>query len=200
MRSLFSQRPFLFLAAAGLALRILLVLLRPGVLGTDEVIYDPLGWELATSGRYVLDGTPATWPPGYPAFLALIYRLFGHSLLAVGLVQSVLDVVVGTILAGFGARRFGLRAGQIIFALWMFLPMRALLPSLLISEATFIVFFVAALVVFDIRGWRAAILNGVLWAAILYTRPVAVAAVLAVAAGRWHCEQWRALVPLGLAA
>ncbi|MFH1011733.1 MAG: hypothetical protein V1784_10940, partial [bacterium] len=27
-----------------------------------------------------------------------------------------------------------------------------------------------------------------------------VAAVLALAAGRWHCEKWRALVPLGLAA
>ncbi|MBM3324882.1 MAG: hypothetical protein FJY66_04365, partial [Calditrichaeota bacterium] len=200
MRNLLSQRPFLLLAASGLAVRILLVLLRPGVLGTDEVIYDPLGWELAASGRYILDGMPATWPPGYPVFLALIYRLFGHSIVAVGIVQSVLDVLAATILAGFGAKHFGLRAGRIIFALWMLLPMRALLPSLLISEATFIVFFVAALTTFQLRGWGAAMLKGLLWAAILYTRPVAAAAVLVLAAGRWQWEKWRALVPLALAA
>jgi len=200
MRELFSRCFFLVLTFGGLALRIALVLLRPGILGTDEVIYDPLGWELATSGRYMLDGMPATWPPGYPAFLALIYSLFGHSIVAAGVVQSLLDVVAGVILAGFGARRFGSRAGKAVLALWMFLPMRALLPSLLISEATFIPLFVAALVIFGLRGWTAAVLNGVLWAAILYTRPVAMAAVVVLALGRLSYEKWRTLVPVALTA
>ncbi len=200
LRSLFSQRLFLLLAAGGLGLRLLLALLRPGILGTDEVIYDPLGWGLAASGRYILDGAPATWPPGYPAFLALIYSVFAHSTVAVGIVQSLLDIIIGAVLAAFGARRFGMRTGQVVFALWMFVPMRALLPSLLISEATFIFFFVAALAIFRVRGWAAAILNGLLWAAILCTRPVAAAAVFVLAAGRWHYEKWQAFVPVCLAA
>jgi hypothetical protein len=200
LRSLFSQRLFLFLAAGGLALRILLVLLRPSLLGADEVIYDPLGWGLASSGRYILDGTPATWPPGYPAFLALIYSIFGHSTVAAGIVQSLLDILTGAILAALGTRRFGMRTGEVIFALWMFVPMRALLPSLLISEASFLLFFVAALAIFSVRGWGAAILNGLLWTAILYTRPVAAAAVLVLAVGRWYYEKWRALVPVCMTA
>jgi len=198
MRELFSRPFFFVLALGGLALRVALVLLRPGILGTDEVIYDPLGWALATSGRYMLDGMPATWPPGYPAFLALIYSLFGHSIVAAGVVQSLLDIITGGVLAGFGTRRFGLRAGKAVFALWMLLPMRALLPSLLISEATFIPLFVVALVVFSLRGWTAAILNGVLWAAILYTRPVAMAAVIVLGLGRLSYEKWRTLIPIGL--
>jgi hypothetical protein len=195
-----SRRSFLMLACAGLLLRLLLVIFRPGILGTDEVIYDPLGWSLASEGRYLLDGNPATWPPGYPAFLAVIYLVFGHSSAAVGVFQSLLDVLAGIILASLGARHFGTRAGLTILALWMFLPARAILPSLLISEATFLVFFIIALVLFSKRGWIEAVLNGFLWAAILYTRPVALLAIIVLAIGRWKYDKWRTLIPIGLAA
>ncbi|MBU1706798.1 glycosyltransferase family 39 protein [bacterium] len=195
-----SRRLFLALACAGLLLRLLLVIFRPGILGTDEVIYDPLGWNLASEGRYLLDGNPATWPPGYPAFLAVIYLVFGHSSVAVGVFQSLLDVLAGIILASLGVRHFGTRAGLTILALWMFLPARAILPSLLISEATFLVFFIIALALFAKRGWVEAIINGVLWAAILYTRPVTLLAIVVLAIGRWKYEKWRTLIPIGLAA
>jgi hypothetical protein len=200
MRELYSRPLFVILAFSGLALRIALILFRPGILGTDEIVYDPLGWTLATSGRYILDGVPATWPPGYPVFLASIYSFFSHSVVVVGVVQSLLDIIAGAALAGFSARRFGLRAGNAIFALWMLVPIRALLPSLLISEATFIPLFILALLSFRMRGWKGALLNGVLWAAILYTRPVAMAAVVVLAIGRLSYEKWRTLVPVGLTA
>ncbi len=194
------RRLFLALACAGLLLRLVLVVFRPGPLGTDEVIYDPLGWSLASQGSYMLDGSAATWPPGYPAFLAVIYLVFGHSPVAAGVFQSLLDVLAGIILASLGARHFGRRAGLTILALWMFLPARAILPSLLISEATFLIFFIIALALFAKRGWIEAVLNGVLWAAILYTRPVALLAIVVLAIGRWKYEKWRTLIPVGLAA
>ncbi len=194
------RRLFLAIAFAGLLLRLLLVIFRPGPLGTDEVIYDPLGWSLASQGRYLLDGSAATWPPGYPAFLAVSYLVFGHSHAAAGVFQSLLDVLAGIILASFGARHFGRRAGLTILALWMFLPARAILPSLLISEATFLIFFIIALALFAKRGWIEAVLNGILWAAILYTRPVALLAIVVLAIGRWKYEKWRTLIPIGLAA
>lgn len=128
-----SWRAYLAIACVGLTLRLILVLFRPGTLGVDEVIYDPLGWELASHGRYILDGAPATWPPGYPAFLAIVYLAFGHSTVAAGIMQSLLDVVAGIVLAGLGAQRFGRRVGFVILALWMFLPMRCIAPALLIQ-------------------------------------------------------------------
>ena len=195
-----SRHLFLTLACAGLLLRLLLVIFRPGTLGTDEVIYDPLGWSLASQGRYLLDGSPATWPPGYPAFLAVVYFVFGHSHVAAGMVQSLLDVLAGIVLASLGVRYFGKGAGLTILALWMFIPARAILPSLLISEATFLVFFITALALFAKRGWIEAILNGFLWAAILYTRPVALLAIVVLAVGRWKYEKWRTLIPVGLTA
>lgn len=191
---------FLALACAGLLLRLLLVIFRPGPLGTDEVIYDPLGWSLASQSCYMLDGSAATWPPGYPAFLAVIYLVFGHSHTAAGVFQSLLDVLAGIILASLGARYFNRRAGLTILALWMLLPARAILPSLLISETTFLIFFIIALALFAKRGWIEAILNGVLWAAIIYTRPVALLAIIVLAVGRWKYEKWRTLIPIGLAA
>lgn len=195
-----SKRTFLLLACAGLAVRVILVVLRPDALGVDEVIYDPLGWELAKHGHYILNGAPATWPPGYPAFLAVVYTVFGHSILLAGILQSLLDTIAGVVLASIGIRYFGRKVGFAVLALWMFLPTRALLPSLLISEATFLPFFIIALAVFRRRGWVAAVLNGILWTAIIYTRPVALAAIIILAMGRWGYEKWRTLLPICLTA
>lgn len=59
----------------------------PDELVSDSAVYHSLGARLASEGSL---GDATYWPPGYPALLALVYTVVGHSLWAVYLVQSLL--------------------------------------------------------------------------------------------------------------
>lgn len=60
----------------------------------DASSYDSLAKSILFRGDYHLDGEPAAfYTPGYPIFLAIIYKIFGVSnFLAVRLVQSILSI------------------------------------------------------------------------------------------------------------
>ena len=56
----------------------------------DEGRYDEVGWSLASGQGFRLEGELTAYaPPGYPAFLALIYAIFGHNLAAARLAQCL---------------------------------------------------------------------------------------------------------------
>lgn len=58
----------------------------------DEIEHDRLAVGIVNSAQYVdSEGRPTSYrPPGYPAFLALIYSAAGRSLLAVRLIQALI--------------------------------------------------------------------------------------------------------------
>lgn len=62
---------------------------------SEASVYDGLAWSLASDGKYVdKDGTPTAFRPvGYPAFLAGIYMVFGHSWTAGGIANALLGTV-----------------------------------------------------------------------------------------------------------
>lgn len=62
---------------------------------SDPAEYDRLAWGLAQGHGYVNeDGAPTAFRPvGYPAFLAAIYVVFGHSFLAAGLANALLGTL-----------------------------------------------------------------------------------------------------------
>src|SRR5262245_48954414 len=77
---------------------------------TDQVGYERLGHVLATTGEYTR--YPDTQPfvpetirtPGYPLFVAAVYRVFGESHMAVALVQAVLFAALTTIVFALTSR------------------------------------------------------------------------------------------------
>src|SRR5687768_3077008 len=72
------NRTYWLLAGVALAARILPVMVR-FVIGSDEGLFLTLGQNLATGLGYTGDGTTAQvdFPPGYPLFAAMVYRLRG---------------------------------------------------------------------------------------------------------------------------
>ena len=89
-------REFAVLAAIvllGFVVRLAYVLtLEPRSLWFDGERYSRLAAGLLEHGGYLTDqGRPtAYWPPGYPLFLAAVYRLFGVDIVAVRVAQCLL--------------------------------------------------------------------------------------------------------------
>ena len=71
-------------------------------LQVDAPTYDELGAAIATSGRWT--DVPPMQPPGFVVILAVVYRVFGHSLLAAK-VLLWLCMVAATLLAGWLTKR-----------------------------------------------------------------------------------------------
>jgi len=119
------QRHLCLAALAGLGLRLVFVFRHPAVTG-DTPIYEELAWNWLHHHVYglVLGGqlTPVdVRVPGYPAFLCVIYALFGASRLAVMLAQAVLDLGTCSLTAALAARLVpeALSRRVAIAALWL---------------------------------------------------------------------------------
>jgi hypothetical protein len=71
------------------------VLSQPETPIADPADYHQIAASLADGHGYVnAAGNPTAWrPPGYPAFLSLIYRISGPSVLAATLVQSLVGAL-----------------------------------------------------------------------------------------------------------
>jgi Dolichyl-phosphate-mannose-protein mannosyltransferase len=108
---------------AGLLLRLWFILHAARIAG-DTLVYGDIAKNWLDHGVYGFTQTDAPpLPtlirlPGYPAFLALCFSLFGREhYTAVMLVQAVLDLLTGLILAALAGRLFGGRAFRA--ALWI---------------------------------------------------------------------------------
>lgn len=105
-----------------LAVRLaLLVFSAPGetVLEGDEPYYDELARGMIANGTYGLDGEPSVHrPPGWPAILAVIYRLMGESRRVVVMWQALFDFGTVMCTAWMAGRLFRSRAATVVgFAL-----------------------------------------------------------------------------------
>ncbi len=101
----------------------------------DGFYFDTLARRMAEGHGYTwgwADGTVtsvAHYPVGYPAFLALVYALLGHSVGAVGLVQALIGTAGVLGFARAAHVSFGARAGRACAwllalhpALWLYTP------------------------------------------------------------------------------
>ena len=145
---------FILVVAGALLVRAIhLLLLRETeffeVLGLDAAHYDRWALEIL-EGRTT--GDPYFQGPLYPHFLALVYGVFGHQVLAVQLVQLGL----GAITTGFvylignfaASRRVGLGAAA-IFALYPF----AIFLDVHLIPATLLCFFATTALYVFLRAW-----------------------------------------------
>lgn len=134
----------------------------------DEASYDAWGLELAAGdwmGEEVFFQEPL-----YPYFLGVLYRIVGHDLLVVRLLQAVLGVLTCWLVARLGRRLAGEWAGVIAGLLFACLPSAVLMPCLLLKPNLHMPLFCAFALVLTRPGpggimrWFAVGLTGALCA------------------------------------
>jgi 4-amino-4-deoxy-L-arabinose transferase-like glycosyltransferase len=152
------RRFFLGTAVAGFALRLFFIVYFPAVTD-DSRIYADLAGNWMQHGIYGLTagGQPEAQAqkqivptdarlPGYPAFLAVIFFVFGAgNFKAVMLVQSLVDLGACLIVADIARRVISARAGQIAFAMASLCPFLANYSAAVLTETLEIFFTAVAL-------------------------------------------------------
>src|SRR5271157_671674 len=144
------RKYFLLVTLAALALRLFLYFRFPHVTG-DSLIYGDIARNWLDHGIYGLshaEGPQPTWIrlPGYPAFLAACFVLFGREHYhAVLLVQIVVDVVACFFIADLARRTRSERTGRIAFLLAALCPFTADYTVAPLAETLSIFFTVVAL-------------------------------------------------------
>ena len=149
MRELIRKGPsfFVVVSLAALALRLLFVFRFPGVV-TDSFVYGDIAKNWLQHGIYGLSGADEISPtyirlPGYPAFLALIFAIFGvDHYRAVLIVQVLVDAGTCFLSADIARRLLGERSGKVAFLLAALCPFLADYSAAALTE-TLEVFFTA---------------------------------------------------------
>jgi 4-amino-4-deoxy-L-arabinose transferase-like glycosyltransferase len=142
-----------FFAAAlllGLAIRLAFVLHFPGVVD-DSRLYADIAMNWLQHGVYAITNSGQVMPtlsrlPGYPAFLAAIFTIFGWgNFRAVLLIQVVFDLGTCLIVADIARRMFSARAAKAALMLTALCPFLANYAAAALTETLEIFFTVLAL-------------------------------------------------------
>jgi 4-amino-4-deoxy-L-arabinose transferase-like glycosyltransferase len=138
-------RFFLLFSAAALLLRLLFIFRFPGVV-TDSFVYGDIAKNWLQHGIYGLSGPDEISPtyirlPGYPAFLAFIFAIFGmEHYRAVLFVQMFVDLGTCLLCADIALRLLGPKAAKIAFVLACLCPFLANYSAAALTE-TLEIFF-----------------------------------------------------------
>jgi len=89
------------------------VINETGIPSSDAASYDSLGLSISKGYGYIYDnGIPDSFrPPFYPAFLAIIYKFFGHSYFAVRFIQSIIGALTAVFVFLIGRKIYGFFIG-----------------------------------------------------------------------------------------
>jgi len=149
-------RYFLLLTLAAIALRLFFIFRFPGVT-TDSFVYGDVAKNWLQHGIYGLSRTEGISPtyirlPGYPAFLALIFAIFGmEHYRAVLITQMFVDIGTCFLIADMARRLIPPRAAKVAFLLAALCPFLANYAAAALTE-TLEIFFTALALDFAIIG------------------------------------------------
>jgi 4-amino-4-deoxy-L-arabinose transferase-like glycosyltransferase len=149
-------RFFLLAALAGVALRLLFILRFPGVT-SDSFVYGDIARNWLQHGIYGLSGVNDITPtyirlPGYPAFLAAVFAIFGmEHYRAVLVLQMFVDIASCFVVADVTRRLVSPRAARVAFLLTALCPFLANYVANALTE-TLEVFFTVLSLDFAIAG------------------------------------------------
>jgi len=149
VRELIRTRPryFLSVSLAAFALRLFFVFRYPAIVD-DSRLYADIAKNWLQHGIYGITNSGVIMPtlsrlPGYPAFLAAIFAIFGtDNFRAVLLIQVVFDVATCFLIADMARRLFSHRAAQAAFLLATVCPFLANYAAAALTE-TLEIFFTA---------------------------------------------------------
>ena len=149
-------RFFITVSLAGLALRLFLVAYFPAVVD-DSRLYADIAANWLQHGVYGVTNSGVITPtlsrlPGYPAFLAATFAVFGMgNFRAVLLVQVLFDLATCFLIADLARRMFSERAAQAAFLLAALCPFLANYAAAALTE-TLEIFFTALAFDLAFRG------------------------------------------------
>ena len=158
---------FVLFSAAALILRLIFLLRFPGVV-TDSFVYCDIAKNWLQHGIYGLSGPDEISPtyirlPGYPAFLAFIFAIFGvDHYRAVLVAQMFVDLGTCFLCAAIARRLLGPRQAKCAFILAALCPFLADYSAAALTE-TLEVFFTALTLNLALRAFESACLRD--WAA-----------------------------------
>jgi 4-amino-4-deoxy-L-arabinose transferase-like glycosyltransferase len=197
-----SRWPMFALFATAFAVRALYVALAAGVHASpssDAAEYDQVAWNLARGAGFSLGGPAGAFPTAFvpplvPWITSLLYRAVGHEYLGALLLQCAIGALVPLLVWSLGAGMFSGGVGRTAGWLAAFHPLLVFFSGYLLTETTFCVTLLAALIastewVKTPRPGRAFGV-GLLWGVAALARPPAM--LLPVLTALWA---WR---PLGL--
>ena len=150
-------RFFLWATIAAVALRLLFIFRFPALL-TDSFVYGDIAKNWLQHGIYGLSGPEEITPtyirlPGYPAFLAAVFAVFGmEHYRAVLVVQMFVDIGTCIVIADMARRTISARAGKAAFLLAALCPFLANYAAAALTE-TLEIFFTALALDFAIMGF-----------------------------------------------
>jgi 4-amino-4-deoxy-L-arabinose transferase-like glycosyltransferase len=153
-------RFFLLAALAGLALRVFFLLNFPAIT-TDSFVYGDMAKNWLQHGVYGQTELGQIVPtdirlPGYPAFLAAVFAIFGMEHYRTALIfQALIDLGTCFIVADLALRLFSSRAAKLAFLLTALCPFLANYAAAALTE-TLEIFFTALALDFAIAGLNAA--------------------------------------------
>jgi 4-amino-4-deoxy-L-arabinose transferase-like glycosyltransferase len=145
-----NARFFLAASLAGLALRLIFLLHFPGIVD-DSRLYADIAMNWLQYGIYGITNSGQVMPtlsrlPGYPAFLAAIFAVFGWSnFRAVLLIQVLFDLGTCALIADMARRLFSERAAKAAFMLAALCPFLANYSAAVLTETLEIFFTTLAL-------------------------------------------------------
>jgi 4-amino-4-deoxy-L-arabinose transferase-like glycosyltransferase len=149
-------RFFLVASLAALALRLFLVLRFPAVVD-DSRLYADIAKNWLQHGIYGITNSGVVMPtlsrlPGYPAFLAVVFTLFGtDNFRAVLILQVIFDLLTCWLIADMARRLFSLRAAKAAYLLAAICPFLANYAATALTE-TLEIFFTALALDLVLRG------------------------------------------------
>ena len=153
-----NARFFLIWALVALGLRLLFVFRFPGVVD-DSRLYADIAKNWLHHGVYGITNSGKIMPtlsrlPGYPAFLAAVFAIFGvDNFRAVLLIQVLFDLATCLFVADSARRLFSDRAAKAAFALTAICPFLANYAGAALTE-TLEIFFTTLALNLAIRGFR----------------------------------------------
>jgi 4-amino-4-deoxy-L-arabinose transferase-like glycosyltransferase len=134
----------------------------------DPFFYNTFAQAIAAGAGFVsLHGdATAQWPPGYPAILAVIFKLFGQKIILAKLLNVLLGTATCLLAYLIGKRVWNRNVGLVAAGVLALFPGQVFLPTLIMSEvpATFLVaLFVCLVALFAIESmsWQKAAAVGV---------------------------------------
>ncbi len=144
-------------------------------------------------------GTPtAAWPPGYPAFLGTVFRIFGEGVWQTAGANLVLSLLTVVVVYGIGLLLFDRRTALVAAGATALWPGQIFFTSLTLSEPLFTFLFSLALLLMlavpRVRAWRGGLIIafGVVTGLAVFTRGQAVLLVpLAVVVWGMCGFRWR---------
>ncbi|MBM3251498.1 MAG: glycosyltransferase family 39 protein, partial [Candidatus Omnitrophica bacterium] len=148
-------------------LRLYFVFIYPQVqIAGDALVYDELGWNLAQGKGFVskLGFPEIVCTPGYPFFLSIVYKAFGHSYASVKFFQILLSLISMIIIYLLAKSIFSQKIAIIALSISAFYPPFLSYNALILTESLFtffLVFYIYLLsIVMQKNSWKITFLTG----------------------------------------